>query len=47
MTKEEKAKKMIENERFHDRNIVPPEEVFGFMNTLKITKENMFLFRKS
>lgn len=41
------TQKMIENERFHDRNIVPPEEVFGFMNTLKITKENMFLFRKS
>lgn len=38
------TQKMIEDERFPDRNIVSAEEVFRFMNILSAKKENAFLF---
>lgn len=38
---------MIENERFHDRNITSREEAFSFMSSLNVTKDNAFLFKKT
>lgn len=38
-------REMLEAERYHDKNITAPAEVFAFMKHLKPNRKNAFLFR--
>ena len=40
------TQKMIEAERFHDKSVTTIEEVFQFMDTIILKKNNAFLYRK-
>lgn len=37
---------MIQNERYHDKSVAAKEEVFAFLDKIKIRKENIFLYKR-
>lgn len=37
---------MIQNERYHDKSVDTKEEVFAFLDKIKIRKENIFLYKR-